>query len=262
MSCYSRALHLHAGSQLARLKHALAAAKRGFIDLAIKEIRGARAVANATGNNGQERLMIEELGAMIMVEASMPVTACIIFDELLRENEGDSAMRASLLTARAVMHQQAKDMGTARRDFARAVQADPSDPEAHYNLGCFRMQEMDWRGAYSSFTKTITIRPKHILAILNRGVSLYQMHRADEALRDFNAALSLQPDFAQALLNRGVMHQIAGSHAAAEADLSRAVALMGDSKQALESRVNFYQNVGRKDLALRDNASLIALTDP
>lgn len=264
MSCYSRALHLHTSSQLARLKHALAAAKRGFIDVAIKEIRGARAVADAAGNgnNVHEQTMIEELGAMIMVESSMPVAAGAMVDKLLGGHPGDVALRASLLTARGVLHQQEKDMGTARVDFARAVQVNPSDPEAHYNLGCFRMQEMDWRGAYKSLTKTISIRPKHTLAILNRGVSLYQMHRAAEALRDFNTALAVQPDFAQALLNRGVMHQIAGSYAEAEVDLSRAMVLLGNSRASLESRVNLYQSIGRKDLALRDNAGLIALTDP
>ena len=261
MSCYSRALRLHAGSQLARLKHALAAAKRGFIDVAIKEVRGARAVADTAGNNEREKIVIEELDALIMVEASMPVTASVILDKLLASKQNDVAMRASLFTARGVMHQQGKDMVTARSDFALAVQADPSDPEAHYNLGCFRMQEMDWRGAYASFTKTLSLRPKHTLAMLNRGVTLYQMHRAQEALSDFNAALALQPDFGQALLNRGVMHQISGSHAEAEKDLSRAIVLLGGSKEALQSRANFYQSVGRKDLSLRDNASLIALSD-
>jgi len=57
------------------------------------------------------------------------------------------------------------------------------------------------------------------------------------------------------------MHQIAGHHVEAEEDLSAALELMHGSKEALESRINFYQSTGRMDLALRDNACLIALND-
>jgi lipoprotein NlpI len=262
MSCYSRALRLHAGSQLARLKHALAAAKRGFMDIAIKELSAARATCVGRGSSDEtEKTMIEELGAMIMIQAVMPVKASLTLDRLVASTDQAGSLSASLLAARGVLHQQQHDAAAARADFARAVQADPSDADAHYNLGCFRMQELDWRGAFASFTKTISLQPKQKYAYLNRGVSLYQMHRVEEALRDFNSALSLDPEFGQALLNRGVMQQVAGRHAEAEQDLSKTLELMQGSKEAWQGRVNLYQSLGRKELALRDNAALIAVAD-
>jgi lipoprotein NlpI len=262
MACYSRALMLHTGSQLARLKHALAVAKRGFMDAAIKELRAARATCEERGSaNATEKTMIEELGAMFMIEAAMPVAASLTLDRLVASNDKADGLSASLLTARGVMHQLQHDAAAARADFARAVRADPSDADAHYNLGCFRMQEMDWRGAVQSFTKTISLLPKQKYAYLNRGVSLYQMHRVEEALRDFNSALALDPEFGQALLNRGVMHQVAGRHSEAEQDLSSALELMQGSKEAWQGRVNFYQSLGRKDDALRDHAHLVAIAD-
>ena len=262
MSYYTRALRLHPSSQLCRLKNALAVAKRGFLGMAIKHLHAARSDLSLRGvSDGPEHMMVEELGAMIMIEAAMPCGACQVLDTLLQANAKHGAISASLLTARGVMHQQEKDMVTARTDFARAVQADPTDADVHYNLGCFRLQEMDWRGAYASFTKTIALRPKNTLAMLNRGVALYQMHRVQEAQRDFDSVLALDPECGQALLNRGVMHQVAGRHAEAEIDLSKALEQLDGSHQALHARINLYQSIGKKDMALRDNATLIASTD-
>ena len=261
MSVYNRALRLHPCSQLVRLKYALAVAKRGYVDVAIRHVCAAQADVDKRKGpvDGAEGVLIQELGAMIMIEASAPMKASAVIDHLL---ESKQCMRhASLLTARGIIHQQNKDLSTAHADFKRAVHADPSDPEAHYNLGCLLMEYTDWRGAYGALTKTLALRPKHTLALLNRGVSLYQMHRAQEAHVDFNNALALQPDFAQALLNRGVMHQVAGRYGEAEADLTRALELLNGSKEALQCRSLFYQAIGSRDLSLRDNAHLIALTD-
>ena len=260
MSAYSRALGLFPHSQLARLKHALAMAKRGFADVALKKIHAARAHAEGGSPDGPENCLIRELEAMILMECAMPMSARTEIDRLLENREATN--RCSLLTARGVLHQRQGDMVMARADFARAVQADPTDADAHYNLGCQRLEDMDWRGAYKAFTRTISLKPKDSLVFLNRGVSLYQMHRVSEAMRDFNSALELQPDCVQALLNRGVVHQIEGSNAEAEKDLSRALEILDGSKEALECRANFYQNIGRKDRSLEDNARLLAITDP
>lgn len=261
MSSYSRALRLHPGAQLARLKHALAAAKRGFIDMAMKQVHSARQELSKHANvELPEKIMIEEFSAIIMLQSSMPAAANLVLNRLLESSVLDGQMRASILTTRGVASQQGKDMVAARTDFSRAVEADPTDAEAHYNLGCFRMEQTDWRGAYASFTKTISLRPKHTLAMLNRGVALYQMNRAPEALRDFNAALTLQPDFAQALMNRGVMHQIAGRFKEAEQDLTTAIEMLNSSPEALQCRINLYQTTGQSHLALIDNALLIATT--
>ena len=260
MSAYSRALGLFPYSQLARLKHALAMAKRGFADVAIKKINAARVHAEEGSPDGPENCLIRELGAMILMECAMPMSARTEIDRLLENRQATN--RCSLLTARGVLHQRQGDMVMARADFARAVQADPTDADAHYNLGCQRLEDMDWRGAYKAFTRTIFLKPKDSLVFLNRGVSLYQMHRISEAMRDFNSALELQPDCVQALLNRGVVHQIEGSNAEAEKDFSRALEILDGSKEALECRANFYQNIGRKDRSLEDNARLLAITDP
>jgi tetratricopeptide (TPR) repeat protein len=53
------------------------------------------------------------------------------------------------------------------------------------------------------------LRPEHAEALLNRGATLHELKRFDEALASYDRALMLWPDYAEALSNRGwTLHEL------------------------------------------------------
>ncbi len=52
--------------------------------------------------------------------------------------------------------------------------------------------------------QALHLKPGHETALLNRGVSNFQLMRYNEALKDLDALLLTQPSFGEALLNRCV----------------------------------------------------------
>jgi tetratricopeptide (TPR) repeat protein len=94
------------------------------------------------------------------------------------------------------------------------------------------------------------VRPDYAEALYNRGVTLQELKRFDEALASYDRALVVRPDFAQALRNRGLTLQELKRFDEALASYDRALALRPDDAEALNNRGNTLKELKRSDEAL------------
>lgn len=82
----------------------------------------------------------------------------------------------------------------ARAAAMRALQIDPTLPEAHASLGILKMRyDCDWQGAESEFKQAISLNPSYSTAHQWYGSYFQTQQRFDEALHHFSLAQELDP---------------------------------------------------------------------
>ncbi len=84
-----------------------------------------------------------------------------------------------------------------------ALESNPDDPKAHYNLGIVLFQKGGVDEAIAHFRKAQEIQPGFAEARNNLGVALLQKGLVDEAVVQFQKALEIRPGFADAADNLG-----------------------------------------------------------
>lgn len=82
-----------------------------------------------------------------------------------------------------------------RRILTRVLEIDPKNVDANYNVGVFRMDEMDLDGALVNFESVIEGYPNHPRAYHNTGMINEMRGRFLESLADFQVASLLEPEF-------------------------------------------------------------------
>jgi Tfp pilus assembly protein PilF len=73
------------------------------------------------------------------------------------------------------------DLAGARRDFDRAVLADPRSSRAHAGLGVVAVRSGDRRGAIDAWTRAVQLDPRNFDALYNLGTTLSRDGQADAA---------------------------------------------------------------------------------
>jgi tetratricopeptide (TPR) repeat protein len=89
--------------------------------------------------------------------------------------------------------------------------------------------------AAEKFQQLLQLKPRHLLARNNLGVSLYKLGRYREAEEQFRQAAGIQPKFPDAQFNLGTLLRDVGQVAASELPLRRAVKLNPQHADALVS---------------------------
>jgi Flp pilus assembly protein TadD len=88
--------------------------------------------------------------------------------------------------------------------FLRAIEIEPSYPEAYDNLGIL----LDRRGrideAIERYRQALRLDPRYSYSHNNLGIGLAEQGRLDDAMASFREAIRLKPDFARAHFNLGV----------------------------------------------------------
>jgi tetratricopeptide (TPR) repeat protein len=112
----------------------------------------------------------------------------------------------------------------------------PDYVEALINRGATLTELKRYDEALSSYDRALAIRSDIAEAHSNRGNVLFALGRHDEALASFARALALRPDYPPAYYNRGnVLHALKRYHDAA-ASFDRALAIYPDYVEALTNR--------------------------
>jgi tetratricopeptide (TPR) repeat protein len=140
-----------------------------------------------------------------------------------------SNLEAALVSRGIAFHKQ-KDWDKAIADLGKAVELDPKDSNAIYNLGVVYEHKGDGDLAIADYTKAIALNPKDPDAHFARGNVYYDSDDFDNALKDYQMAIKLNPKHAAAILGRGLTYEQLGKPDKAEPDFKKAIAIAGDKE--------------------------------
>lgn len=149
--------------------------------------------------------------------------------------------------------------------FSRAVEGDPSNTEAWYDLGRAHMHLGNFAESQRDFERVIAINPREARALNNLGLSYEAQNRTEEALAAYRRAIDAQKDAGhpseQPLLNLGILLNTGNRFAEAVAPLNQAVALAPSSSRCHEELSRAYVGTHHDDLAREQMEQAVSL-DP
>ena len=134
------------------------------------------------------------------------------------------------LVSRGRAYDDQKDWDKAIADLGRAVELDPKDANAVYNLGVVYEHEGDGDRAITDYTRAMALDPKDPEAYFARGNVYYDSDDFDNALKDYQMAIKLSPRHGAAILGRGLTYEQLGKPDKAEADFKKAIAITSDKE--------------------------------
>ena len=88
--------------------------------------------------------------------------------------------------------------------FQEAININPENPKAHYNLGLALNGRNKLDEAAEAYKKAITINPDYAEAYSNLGNVLKKQGMLDEAIKSYQKAVSINPNSAETFNNMGV----------------------------------------------------------
>ena len=111
----------------------------------------------------------------------------------------------------------------------------------------------------ADLTRLLAIKPDHVKALDQRGVTYRKIGEADKAIADHSKAISFSPGYARAYRNRGNAFFFKGQTQRAIADYSRAIELKPDYANAINERGAAYENLRDFRKAVQDYSRLVEL---
>ena len=107
--------------------------------------------------------------------------------------------------------------------------------EEYYQMGneCIT-QVHDAKAALANYNKALEMNPKHVDALVRKGITLYDERQSYEALECLNKVVKLSPKSFKAAYNRGRVHLDMNDIDSAAADFDKAVSLKPNHAKAHE----------------------------
>jgi predicted O-linked N-acetylglucosamine transferase (SPINDLY family) len=153
-----------------------------------------------------------------------------------------------------------------RGDPARAVEligaaldVDPDNALAQFNLGSALDDLKQWDPALAAYDRAIAIKGDFAEAHANRGLVLQKLERCGEAAASYRRALAINPDFATAHSNLGAALKDLGNLEGAIASCERAVSIEPNHAEAHCNRGNALRELGELSAALAGYDRAIAI---
>lgn len=123
--------------------------------------------------------------------------------------------------------------------FDKALGRDSTLPEPNNykgvsleEMGCQAERNQGWvkaspyyRQALDCYNVALSNRKDYADALNNKGISLYRLHRYNEALACFDEVISLDPNSGDPWYNKSIVHDTMGLIGEAATDMARAIAL-------------------------------------
>ena len=120
--------------------------------------------------------------------------------------------------------------------YNRALALRPDYAEALSNRGATLKELKRFEEALASYDRALIVRPDFAETLSNRGVALKELARFEEALASYDHALTVRPDYAEALSNRGATLHELGRFEEALASYDRALTVRPNYAEALFNR--------------------------
>jgi tetratricopeptide (TPR) repeat protein len=127
----------------------------------------------------------------------------------------------------------ARDAPTVALSFYdRAIAASPDFADAHYNRGVTLRELGRADEAVASYDRAIELKPEFIAALFNRGNAFRDLNRPDDALESYRSVLSIDADHAEAWYSIGAVTAEQGDPETALTCFDRAIASRPDMVEA------------------------------
>jgi tetratricopeptide (TPR) repeat protein len=120
-------------------------------------------------------------------------------------------------------HERAAETQPAIAAYRKALQLDPAQPVAWYDLGVLLQSAGQNEQAAAAWTEALKYDPAYVQALVNRGGVHAQLGRNADALADYSAAIKAAPEDFTARRNRAALHEELQNLTDALADLSEAL---------------------------------------
>jgi tetratricopeptide (TPR) repeat protein len=120
-------------------------------------------------------------------------------------------------------HERASETQPAIAAYRKALQLDPAQPIAWYDLGVLLQSVGQNDEAVAAWTEAIKHNPAYVEALVNRGAIYAQQGRHDVALADYSAAITAAPEDFTARRNRATLYEDMQNLTEALADLGEAL---------------------------------------
>jgi predicted O-linked N-acetylglucosamine transferase (SPINDLY family) len=144
--------------------------------------------------------------ALRQLQSGNPALAEPLLRALLPDNTRNAGFRQlmAIVSARLGRRDEALEHGRA------AVEIEPANPEAHYNLGTLHLDAGRLDEAIASFDEARRLRPAHYDTLNNLGLCHLRMSRLEAAEEALRAAISISPRTPGAHHNLGLVLQAGG----------------------------------------------------
>ena len=144
------------------------------------------------------------------------------------------------------------------REYERAVELDPRQVEAWYNLGiAYSMEDMPEK-AVNAWEKTLEIDPTYNDARYSLGVAYLEQGDPDKAIYYLKDALTYNPDFLMAYYNLGNAYFAKGMFREAGEAYTKALVINGNFVEARLGLDRSLVGLGRVDEAVEDVKNIVA----
>ncbi len=150
----------------------------------------------------------------------------------------------------------------AAAEWRRALELQPDEASAHYNLGLCLFQSGRTADAIAHYARALEISPEYPEAHNNLGGALTSVGRLDEAIPHFQETIRLDPARASAQMNLGTLLVRKGRFAEAIPPLESALRLpTGKEPAILDLLAGAYSGVGRFADAAKAVRQALALAE-
>jgi regulator of sirC expression with transglutaminase-like and TPR domain len=116
-------------------------------------------------------------------------------------NLDEDRFLSQLVNNAGTLHSRAGESERAQELYQRALQLDPLNVTAGFNLARDQMQQGRFLLAVEGYSRVLELHPNDPWSLNNRGVCRLRLGNRDGAVADFLQALSVDPDFLQARRN-------------------------------------------------------------
>ena len=141
----------------------------------------------------------------------------------------------------------------------KAVDLNPQDTDANYNLGTTLQELGRLEEAEKCFRHAIELKPDFFEAFSNLGLTLHDLGRLDEAEECYNKAIKLNPNFAEAYNNLGNTLQELERLEEAEESYKKVILLKPNFAEAHNNLGNAFEESGKLEEAISSYKKAIIL---
>ena len=138
------------------------------------------------------------------------------------------------------------------RRYRQAIQRNPNDADACYNLGVYYARSGNYKKAIEAFKRAVTVRPDDAEAHFSLGLAYGQKGLCEEEIQAYKHAVRIKPDLARAYCNLGNSYNKLGLYEQSIEAFIQAVKINPHDAPAHHNLGATYLQTGDRNAALEE----------